>query len=284
MSQSSAALSPEAAARALLWLADMGADEQVAESPINRFQEKQMAAPAAVEAAPEARHLPPRPLLAGATPPAPRPAPPPGPGAEISFEEIMAGARAAESLDVLARLLDGFEAHPLRRSASNTCFIAGAAQPRVLVIADRPRSEEDRAGRILADKHEVLAERMLAAIGLRGLEEADREQVGLMSFLPWRPPGNRPPNELECRLILPFAERAIALIKPVLILGLGALPGQWLAAAPESIQRQRGRWMEVAGIPMITTFHPETLLKSPGSKRLAWHDLLALKAKLDSLP
>jgi DNA polymerase len=121
---------------------------------------------------------------------------------------------------------------------------------------------------------------MLASIGL-GAENG--QPVSLMSFMPWRPPGNRPPNELECRLILPFAERAVALLQPKLILAFGGLAGQWLAGGAESIQRQRGSWLSAGGIPLISTFHPESLLKSPALKRLAWHDLLAFRARLDDL-
>jgi uracil-DNA glycosylase family 4 len=254
----------------LLWLADMGADEIHGVQLVNRFLE---------------------------SPAPPRPAPAQAPIAavsrtqaqsqsaapDISIDALQAQARGATSLSELHGLLLRFDSHPLQHNASNLCFTGGAAQARVLVIADRPRNEEDRSGRVFADRHALLFERMLAAIDLRGEGEGEAEQVAMLSFVPWRPPGNRPPNELECRMILPFAERAIALLQPRLILAFGALPGQWLADGAESIQRQRGKWQETTGIPLIATFHPEALLKSPALKRHAWHDLLALRAKLDEL-
>jgi len=83
-------------------------------------------------------------------------------------------------------------------------------------------------------------------------------------------------------MILPFAERAVALLQPQIILAFGGLPGQWLAGGAESIQRQRGTWLTAGNVPLLSTFHPESLLKSPALKRLAWLDLLAFRAKLDA--
>jgi DNA polymerase len=275
-SPNAADLSAAEAAAMLLWLRDMGADEGIAEAPVNRLAAQPVAAaPAAVAQAP----APSRPASPAARPPGPQQPRTPVEG-EASIEQTQAAARAAASLEQLAALLDGFDAHPLRRTASRTCFAEEAVGARVLVIADRPRSEEDRTGRVFADKHALLMERMLAAIGLG---EAAGETVSLLSFMPWRPPGNRPPIEVECRLVLPFAERAITLLKPRLILAAGGLAGQWLAGGAESIQRQRGTWRDAAGVPLLSTFHPEALLKSPALKRLAWNDLLAFRAKLDSL-
>lgn len=270
-----AGLTAAEAAAMLLWLGSMGADETVAETPVNRFAEPQ--APAAV---PEP--VKPQPARQPSSPPpavARQEA-----AAEASIEQTHAAARAASSLAELASLLEGFDAHPLRRTASKLCFAEEAQGARVLVIADRPRNEEDRNGKVLADKHEVLCQRMLAAIGLGFAEGVNPpEPVSFLSFLPWRPPGNRQPIELECRLVLPFAARAIALMQPRAILAFGSLPGQWLAGGAESIQRQRGTWLSVDGIPFLSTFHPEALLKSPALKRLAWLDLLSFRDKLDSL-
>ena len=268
-SPTAADLSAPTAAAVLLWLRDMGADEALAEQPINRFAEKPVAPPQA---------LPDRVATPLVKPATAKPAAAP----DASIEQIHAAAKIAGSIEELAHLLDQFDAHPLRRTASKLCLTGGMAGSRVLILADRPRNEEDRSGQVFADKHELLCQRMLAAIGL-GTGDG-QEPVSLLSFMPWRPPGNRPPNELECRLIVPFAARAIALLQPKLILAMGALSGQWLANGPESIQRQRGTWLNVAGVPLISTFHPEALLKSPALKRLAWLDLLALKDKLDQTP
>lgn len=275
-SPNAAGVSAAEAARMLLWLREMGADEALSVDPVNRFAE---APPQAAAAPAVARPAPPKQPPMSAAPPRPAPTRPAAEG-EASIEEIHAAARSASSLGELVTALDRFDAHPLRRTASKLCFAEEAAKARVLVIADRPRAEEDRAGKIFADKNAVLLERMLAAIGLG---EGAGEPVSYLSFLPWRPPGNRPPIEIECRLILPFAERAIALMQPSLILAFGGLAGQWLAGGAESIQRQRGTWLAAGSTPLLSTFHPEALLKSPALKKLAWQDLLAFRARLESL-
>ena len=270
MTETPNAPTPAEAAKLLLWLRDMGADEAVADQPINRFLEKPPAArpvqaPVSVAFVPKA-----------AAPPITTP---------LQDTELVAHIAAAPDLQALGELLNQFDAHPLKKTASRHCLHGGAAEARVLIISDRPRAEEDRTGQVFAAKHEVLSERMLEAIGLRGLADDEaREQVALASFIPWRPPGNRSPTDIECQMAVPVIRRAIQLIRPRIILALGALPGEWLAGAPASITSQRGKWMAVDGIPMISTFHPETLLKSPASKRLAWHDLLALREKLDAMP
>lgn len=198
----------------------------------------------------------------------------------------MRRAAACQTIADIAAALTGFDAHPLKKTASNLCFMTGNIQARVLLLCDRPRSEEDRSGEVLAGKHQVLAERMLAAIGLCCVEERDNaEQILMANLIPWRPPGNRAPTDLEINLCLPFTRRLIEIASPKAILCFSALPGQVLAGGEDSIPKARGKWLSVeAGnrsIPMIATFHPETLLKSPGSKRLAWHDLQAFRDRLE---
>jgi uracil-DNA glycosylase len=269
MSVNANALSAHDAARHLIWLRDMGADEVILDQPINRFVEKPP---------------PPKPVMQPPVTSAPIPKSPPV-AAKIEGTQANPDQIAkAQSLSELATLLSAFDAHPLKKTASQLCFHDGAEQARVLVLVDRPRNEEDRTGQVLAASHEALAEKMLQSISLRARSGGEAEQVSLIGFIPWRPPGNRAVTDHECASLVPYARRAIQLISPKLILALGHLPGQWLAGGSASIARQRGEWMSFEGIPMISTFHPETLLKAPLNKRLAWHDLLALRDRLDQLP
>ena len=105
----------------------------------------------------------------------------------------------------------------------------------------------------------------------------------LMNFVPWRPPGNRAPLEHEIAMCLPFAARAIEIVKPKLSLSFGALAAQQLASGDPSIIRQRGKWLTVGDTHMIATLHPDELLKFPAQKKLAWRDLLTFKLKWDEL-
>ncbi len=259
----------------LPWLIDMGTDEIILDRPVNRFavEEHKTARAPQIEPHPP---VPTKPALprAGETPT----------GDLVSEAEALASG--ASTLAALAEAWHAFEIHPLKRTATRLCFLSGAQETRVLVLCDKPRSEEDPTGEVLSGKHQALAERMLAAIGLCGFSTQDTlEQVTLANFVPWRPPGNRSVIDLEARAAVPFTRRLLALLTPRAILCLGALPGQYLAGGEPAITRARGRWqaIEIEGrsFPMMTTFHPETLLKSPQSKKLAWQDLQAFRDRLN---
>jgi uracil-DNA glycosylase len=255
---------------------EMGADEVVLDAAVDRF-----AAPPPVLV--QEQSVKPRTTLI---------APPPKP--VVNWKAVAAGvegvaaaealAASVDSLEAYVEALTGFDAHPLKRTASRLCSFSGAANARVLIFVDRPRNAEDATGDVLSGNHQVLADRMLNAIGLAGITPHDSfETVGLASFIPWRPPGNRALTELEARMCVPLAKRLLSLLAPKLILCLGHLPGQWLAGGEDAIFKSRGKWIEINSVPALTTFHPETLLQSSASKRMAWHDLQAFRHKLDSL-
>jgi uracil-DNA glycosylase family 4 len=259
----------------LPWLIDMGADEIILDQPINRFAEEKR------EVAPVPSALPQLPNVLR---------PPGAPAPLASSGDLAADAMAlvadAVTIADLTNAWLAFEGHPLKRTATRLCFFGGSTAARALVLCDKPRTEEDPMGEVLSAKHQVLAENMLAAIGLCSFSRRENlEQIALANFVPWRPPGNRAVIELEAKLSIPFAHRLLALLKPRAVLCLGALPGQYLADGDPAITRARGKWrnVEVDGhqFPLMTTFHPETLLKSPQSKKLAWQDLQAFRDRLN---
>ena len=268
-------MTPEQATAALAWLVEMGADEIVTESPIDRF------ALSVVVEKPKA--LPP--IIVA--PPTPRAVTLPDQAASDAATQ----AASCNSLEALSQALNYFDANPLRKGATKLSFIEGNLQSSILILSDRPRNEEDKSGQVVAAKARVLLQAMLAAIGLNiGDEPAPRQaprpaprNVMLMNFIPWRPPGNRQPLDNEVAACLPFAARAIALAQPKLILSLGSLGGQYLADGDVSIIRQRGKWLSVGDIPLLATLHPDELLKAPTQKKLAWRDLQSFKAKMDEV-
>jgi uracil-DNA glycosylase family 4 len=259
----------------LPWLIDMGADEIILDRPVNRFAEEKR------EAAP----------VPAALPQPPKVTRPPGTSAPLaSSGDLAADAMAlvadAATIADLTNAWLAFEGHPLKRTATRLCFFGGSTEARALVLCDKPRTEEDPMGEVLSAKHQALAENMLAAIGFCGFScRENLEQIALANFVPWRPPGNRAVIELEAKLSIPFAHRLLALLKPKAVLCLGALPGQYLADGEPAITRARGKWRYVTvdghQFPLMTTFHPETLLKSPQSKKLAWQDLQAFRDRLN---
>ena len=234
---------------AVTWLVQMGADEIVTEQPVDRFADS---AKTLVTAA--------KPVTV-TTPP-------------ITMAIPVADASGFNSISEIVTALNFLDNHPLKKSASKLAFFEGPERPQILIISDYPRKEEDRAGLVFADKARLLISNMLAAIGLK------LEDVGLMNLLPWRVLGGRAPNATEVMPTLAFAKRAVALLQPQAILAFSALPGRYLGGGDASIQRQRGKWLDVSGVPLLATLHPEELLRTPTLKRQAWRDLQLFQEKL----
>jgi uracil-DNA glycosylase family 4 len=248
------------AAELLRWFVAMGADEAIAEAPINR-----LAAPASA--------LP---------PPPPRPTPPisvaEAPAAAQSARQLAAAAR---DLGELAAAVHAFDGCGLKRTATNTVFADGVAGARLMVIGEAPGADEDRLGRPFVGRSGQLLDRMLAAIGFDR-----RRNAYITNVLFWRPPGNRKPTAEEIAACLPFVWRHIALLSPEAVVMCGGTATSALLGRAEGIMRLRGRWFELTGpglerpVPAIATYHPSFLLRTPGRKSEAWRDLLAIQSKL----
>jgi DNA polymerase len=130
-----------------------------------------------------------------------------------------------------------------------------------------------RAGKLL--------DQMLAAIQL------DRERVYIANILKCRPPNNRDPLPAEVAACMPYLARQLSLVKPKLILAVGRIAAQTLLATQIPIGKLRGQIHELpsgltlpAGIPLLVTYHPAYLLRSPGDKAKAWQDLKQVRAQL----
>ncbi|MEO1314072.1 MAG: uracil-DNA glycosylase, partial [Pseudomonadota bacterium] len=98
--------------------------------------------------------------------------------------------------------------------------------------------------------------------------------------LPWRPPQNRDPSSDELAMMMPFLHRHIALAAPEILVTMGNAATKSLLKTSTGITRLRGQWHELNGVPLLPMFHPAALLRDPLKKRLAWADLLALRARL----
>jgi len=192
-------------------------------------------------------------------------------------------AAQAETIDRLAAIIAGFDACPLKRTATNTVFADGNPAAPVMIIGEAPGADEDRLGKPFVGRAGQLLDRMLAAIGL------DRTGVQITNVIYWRPPGNRKPTAQEIASCLPFVFRHIVLSRPKVLVLAGGTAASSLLDMAEGITRLRGRWFDLAipgldaKLPTLPMFHPAFLLRTPERKREAWRDLLALKAKLAEL-
>jgi uracil-DNA glycosylase len=253
------------------WYVEAGVDLAVDETPHDRFQPAPAPQPRAAEPAPQ--HATPRPVMA--------PAPPSRPAAmapDDALSEARQRAASAGSLDELRQLLQGFDGCGLKQTASRLVFADGKAGARIMLVGEAPGAEEDREGVPFVGRSGKLLDRMLAAIGVQ------RSEVYIANVIPWRPPGNRTPTPQETAICLPFIERQIALAAPDVLVCLGGPSAQTLLRQRDGIMRLRGSWHTYrAGerdIPALATLHPAYLLRQPVQKRLAYRDLLALKARL----
>jgi DNA polymerase len=273
MSQSNPAELPSSFA-ALRWLFEAGADEAIAETPINRLKPA-ATGPAAVqqtECTPARRPTP-----QVQTIPTPRPA-----QQSDHIGRAMELAAACNTLDELRQALEAFDGCALKQHATTTVFADGTPDKRILLVGEAPGRDEDLAGLPFVGRAGKLLDRMLASIGL------DRKtNVYITNVLNWRPPNNRDPSPEEAAACLPFLRRHIELVNPAIMVLLGAVSARHVMGGSEGIMRLRGTWLEyyVNGgiVPVMPILHPAYLLRRPVDKKLAWRDLLAIAVKIQAL-
>ena len=165
----------------------------------------------------------------------------------------------------------------LRGGCMQTVPGEGDPHARLLCIGEGPGAEEDRLGKPFVGASGQLLDRMLAAIGLR------RDEVYIANIVKCRPPGNRQPTPDEAAACLPYLRAQVGLIRPRVILLLGATAARNTIGPEVRITRDRGKWVERKGVWMMPTYHPSALLRTPSLKRDAWADLQAVRDKLREL-
>lgn len=167
----------------------------------------------------------------------------------------------------------------LHKSRTQTVFGVGNSNADLLVVGEAPGAEEDRRGEPFVGKAGQLLDEMLRAIGL------ERKVVYIANILKCRPPGNRDPQESEAASCRRYLDAQISMLQPKVILAVGRIAAQQLLGNSLPLGRMRGQRLELAsaGIPVIVTYHPAYLLRTPEDKRKAWQDLCATRALLTDL-
>lgn len=188
-------------------------------------------------------------------------------------------ARAAETNPGLRVLSDdAATCTRCRLHEGRTTVVFGEGNPlaSLVVVGEAPGQEEDRTGRPFVGRAGRLLDLMLLSIGL------PRPDVYICNVLKCRPPQNRNPlpDEVEqCTTSWLFAQ--LDLIAPRALLAVGKFAAQTLAGSDESIGRLRGRVHVYRGTPLVVSYHPAYLLRSPNMVRVAWQDLQLLRRVLD---
>jgi DNA polymerase len=172
--------------------------------------------------------------------------------------------------DALAAAVAACTRCGLEATRTQTVFGVGDRRADWLVVGEAPGAEEDRRGEPFVGRAGQLLDSMLRALKL-----ARGERVYIANVLKCRPPGNRDPQPREVACCLPYLHRQVALLRPKVILCVGRIAAQNLLATETPLAKLRGRVhrLEPAGTPVVVTYHPAYLLRSPGEKRKAWADL-----------
>lgn len=215
--------------------------------------------------------------------PAHEPAPAP-----VAVEPVVAAAAPPESAAIralppgtdvwseLAAKVSACTLCGLHKTRTQTVFGVGRRDAQLFVIGEAPGADEDRQGEPFVGRAGQLLNAMLKAIGL------PRSEVYIANILKCRPPNNRDPEPAEQTSCTPYLTQQIALVQPRVLLAVGRIAAQWLLQTDTPIGRLRGRVVGYGerNTPLVVTYHPAYLLRSPLDKAKAWSDLRMVKELL----
>lgn len=182
-------------------------------------------------------------------------------------------APAIDTLDwgALEAAIRACEACGLCRTRRQAVPGTGSRSAQVLVVGEAPGAEEDQRGEPFVGRAGELLDQMLLAVGL------DRRRVYIANVLKCRPPENRNPAAEEVAACSPFLSRQIALLRPAVILALGSFAARALLGGEGKVGALRGGRHLYQGVPVVVSYHPAYLLRSPQEKARAWEDLCQMQ-------
>jgi len=288
MSDHSPDLPPMGADTSFVPLLDARQRAMLAEMGVKVWAPKPVAAPAVVAdahpaaapAAPPVPAAPPAraPIAASPAPvrePAPRALPPAAPLASpVAVTALGPRTAGIDTMDwpALQAAVAGCEACGLCRSRKNTVFGTGDTQADWMIVGEAPGENEDLQGEPFVGVAGQLLDNMLRAIG-RSRTGSGAQAAYIANVLKCRPPANRNPLPEEVVQCEPYLARQVALVRPKIILAMGRFAVQSLLQSNEPIGKLRGQVHRYQGVPVIVTYHPAYLLRTPADKAKAWADL-----------
>lgn len=173
--------------------------------------------------------------------------------------------RLQETLEQLENEVGQCRRCRLREGCRQTVF--GEGQPGLMVIGEGPGAGEDIQGRPFVGRAGQLLDQILASGGFDR-----RRNAYIANIVKCRPPENRAPQPDEASLCISFLQRQIEVLKPRIIMLLGATALKYMLNM-EGITKARGHWVEKDGLLFMPTFHPAALLRDPSKKKDVWHDI-----------
>ncbi len=166
----------------------------------------------------------------------------------------------------------------LAKTRTQTVFGSGNIRAKLVFVGEAPGADEDKQGVPFVGRAGQLLTKIIEAMGLR------REEAFICNVLKCRPPNNRPPAPAEVTHCQPFLKRQLELIRPKIICALGKHAAQSLLQTDRPISALRGTFSEYEGIPLMCTYHPAYLLRSPGEKGKVWEDMKKILQRLEESP
>jgi uracil-DNA glycosylase family 4 len=161
---------------------------------------------------------------------------------------------------------------PLHKGRNKLVFADGNPNARLMFVGEGPGADEDAQGLPFVGRAGQLLNNMIAAMGLK------REEVYIANVVKCRPPGNRTPEPEEANTCSPFLFRQIDVVRPQVLVALGATAATYLLGVRQPLAGLRGRVHALRGAQLIVTYHPAYLLRDPRQKKEAWADLqIAMK-------
>jgi len=206
-------------------------------------------------------------------------APPiPGPGLTIDLpapDLLGDGLGALDSLAAIAERIAGCTRCGLAQGRKNTVPGEGDPAAGLMLIGEGPGATEDETGRPFVGAAGDLLTQILGSIGI------PRESVFIANVVKCRPPQNRKPLPDEASACLPYLRRQVQLVRPKVILALGATAAEALLGARQTLGQMRGSVHRYGGVPLIVTYHPAALLRNPNWKKPTWDDVRIARQLLD---
>jgi uracil-DNA glycosylase len=203
---------------------------------------------------------------------------PVGAAPAASVAQVESGPKGAgsEALRAVREELGECTRCKLHGTRKNIVFGVGNPDADLVFVGEAPGANEDAQGEPFVGDAGQLLTKMIEAMGW------GRQDVYILNILKCRPPGNRNPESDEIDACEPFLQKQLAALKPKIIVALGKFAAQWLTAKPTTaISALRGKLHEYRGIPVMPTYHPAYLLRTPAQKRVVWEDLQAVMAELE---
>ena len=185
----------------------------------------------------------------------------------VSFGPVLPAEQRPDALAAIRDLIGDCQRCQLAKGRNKIVFADGDANAQLMFVGEGPGADEDAQGLPFVGRAGQLLNNMIGAMGLK------REQVYIANIVKCRPPQNRKPEPDEANTCTPFLERQIEVVRPRVLVALGATAATYLLGMRGSIGSMRGRIHDYRGIQTVITYHPAYLLRDPTQKKEAWKDL-----------